>query len=193
MTKHLLPLVVAAALFGAGCNATPKVSSTPSTPMPWPRAGAALVRGAALLEGPTMTATDAQTGRRFSSILPATFTDGNGNYTTQVQGELVDVQVAVGGTPQSDSAQFAQLEGISSIEEQEVGPWHVTTAFDTKGNRWVARATQPDAYDGTRMYHVIECLSTAETAAAFWDGCRTIIEHAAVDQGITGSGSSPTP
>lgn len=191
--KRPLLVIAAVLLFGAGCSSGPRTASPFPEPGPWPRTGAALVRQAVSQSGAPIMATDAKTGRRFLSELPATFIDGNGNYTTQHDGELVDIQVAIGGTPANDLAQFSAIDGIQTVEEQDLAGWHIATAFDSRDNRWVARATQPDAYDGEHMYHVIECLATSKSDAEFWDGCRTIIEHATVTQGTPGSGSSPTP
>lgn len=195
MHKKYLPLLVAVAvLVGAGCRQTSltKGNAFPETP-PWPRTGTALVGQALVQDGPSIIATDALTGRQFTSVLPPTFTDGNGNYTTPKNDELVDVQVAIGGTPAQDHNQFTKISSLEQLSDQDVNGWQVTTAFDTQHQRWVARAAQADSVDGSNMYHVIECLSTSTSNATFWDGCRTIIAHASVVPGIAGSGSSPTP
>ncbi|MEO5927283.1 MAG: hypothetical protein ABIO72_01140 [Patescibacteria group bacterium] len=192
--KHFLFVLALTMLVGAGCARSPQAKNpyTFKADATWPRTGAELIHGAVPENGPMVTATDAMTGRQFASQLPSNFTDGNGHYTTTREDELVDVQVGVGGTVADDALQFSKISGLGQFDEQELGTWHITTAFESQKNRWVARATQPDMIDSAHMYHVIECLSTPESNATFWDGCRTLIEHATVDQGTADPGSSQT-
>jgi hypothetical protein len=144
-----------------------------------------MLRLATLQDGPAAITTDATTGRRFESVLPPIFRDGNGTYTTPVEGERIHVQLAVGGSPKEDAEQFAAMAELSSLYTFKLGEWSVTTAQETGAGRWVARATHADPFGDERIYHIIECLATTKSEQAFWDGCRTMIENATISQDRT--------
>lgn len=173
-------------LFGAGCTQiTRQPSDIPADRRPaWliPREGVAIVTQATLDPGPRVSVTDGTTGRILTTELPPTFSDGQGTYTTNKPGETVRLQLAVGGTVAEDGTLFRNQPGLEHFEDGEVGEWKVTAAYQPSGRRWIVRAAQPDATQPEEMYHVIECLGTEDTNNLFWDGCRTIIEKATIDQ-----------
>jgi len=167
-------------LFGAGCTR----SSNPALPIASasPRTGAALLQEATSLNGPEIVTVDAGTGRRFTSVLPPTFRDGNGTYLGVNPDESILVQLSVSGTTAEDLRQYREIPRLESFEEISVGEWQTIIAHDSAPDRWVARAVLQDPFVATGMYHVIECLSSHTSMSAFWDGCRTMIENASVDQ-----------
>jgi hypothetical protein len=164
-------------VFGSGCAGT---SISPS-PSPSSASAIDLLRNASLLDGPQAVAVDAQTGRRFTSILPPTFRDENGHYTTQTPGEEIRVQIAVGGTMESDRERFLNLPSVTRLDEDMLGAWSIVAVREDKLERTVIRATQADVHDPA-MYHVVECLSAPRSLSGFWDACRTMIEAAHIDQ-----------
>jgi hypothetical protein len=176
MHRPILLLVLAVSTFGAGCKT--KTVQTPATT----RQGIALVTQAKLLNGPTVSATDAQTGLQFTSVLPPTFNDDIGKYTTERPGEIVQTQVGVGGTLAEDAALLRQQPGLDKFEDGMLGNWKVTAAFDSRSSRWVVRAVQADKSFPDQAYDVIECLSIPSSSPDFWDGCRTIVENGAVNR-----------
>lgn len=175
-----------AILFGAGCDASPRPqSATPTDRRPaWliPREGIAIVTKANLDAGPRVSVTDAATGRILTTELPSMFADGQGTYTTNKPGEMIRVQLAVGGSVENDRKLFGDHAGFERFEDGTLAEWKVTAAYQTAERRWVIRAAKKDAIQQEGMYHVIECVGTEDTDNLFWDGCRTMIEKAAIDQ-----------
>ncbi len=163
-------------LFGAGCMRTPITATPPSS-----KQAEATLQRASLLDGPEAVSTDAQTGRRFVSVLPPTFRDENGIYTTQTPGEEIRVQIAVGGTPTRDTESFLAIPSLELLRTDTLGDWTIVEVADARANRILVRATQADAHDPS-MYHVIECISTTRSTQSFWDGCRTMINAARIEQ-----------
>jgi hypothetical protein len=169
-------------LFGTGCSRP----SNPALPIASasPRTGAALLQEATSLEGPEVVTVDAGTGRRFTSVLPPTFRDGNGTYVGVNPDESILVQLSVSGTTAEDLQQYREIPRLDSFEELSIGKWQTIVAHDSAPDRWVARAVLQDPFIASGMYHVIECLSAHATLNSFWDGCRTMIENASVDQAM---------
>ncbi|MEK7655430.1 MAG: hypothetical protein AAB386_02015 [Patescibacteria group bacterium] len=139
--------------------------------------GLALLNTANIQTGSSITFTDAEVSRSFTSVLPPTFTDQNGKYPGPKDGESVEVQLGVGGTVKRDREMFGELERLTDFEDGNIESWIATAAFDTLQNRWVVRATYPDP-TSDEAYTVIECLSATDSDKSFWDGCRTMIEKA---------------
>lgn len=161
---------------GAGCRSASQDNKTEA-----PGTGAAYLEHAQRLDGPEAIVVDAQTGRRFRSILPPTFRDGNGVYTTQTPNEEISVQVAVGGDPADDRERFLQITEAKDPQDLKLGTWNVTVVHDSELDRWITRATHQDPFDA-KMYHIVECLSSPQSLPGFWDACRTMIEAATVEQ-----------
>ncbi len=168
---------------GAGCeNKTSPENKPVSQETNWTRwkegkKGLSLVNTANVQTGSSITFTDAEVGRSFTSVLPPTFTDQNGKYPGPKDGESVEVQLGVGGTVKRDREMFGELERLTDFEDGNIESWIATAAFDTLQNRWVIRATYPDP-TADEAYSVIECLSATDSDKSFWDGCRTMIEKA---------------
>ncbi|MFA5935378.1 MAG: hypothetical protein WC787_00765 [Patescibacteria group bacterium] len=174
--KFLLLLVPMIAILGTGC-----AQKTSDKTIPTERAQISPLQQTEVQDGPAAIAVDAATGRRFVSVLPPVFIDGNGRYTTQTEGERITTQLSVGGTVAEDENLFRDLPDLESFEKMNLGDWIVLTAYEKESGRSVARATQQDAYD-ERLYHVIECVGAPKSGKAFWDGCRTMVERAQVTQ-----------
>lgn len=171
------------ALFGAGCTQT----KTPST------TGLKLLTTADSLDGTSVTYTDPSNGIKFNSILPPTFSDNNGKYLGQKSGESIEIQIGVGGTLEKDRQLYGEVQGLINFEDSILGDWKITTAYDTAKQRWVARALLPDPVYSDRAYHVIECLSAANSDKNFWDSCRTMVENARIITTQTEVKKQPPP
>ena len=172
-------------LFGAGCGRSEQPqASTDRRPPDWliPREGIAIVTEANVEGGPRVFVTDADTGRALTTELPAIFTDCQGVYTTAKPDEKVLVQLSVGGEIEKDRKLFGEQMGLERFEDGAVGDWNVTAAYQSTNRRWVIRAVHDDPFQKEGIYHVIECLGEKESDNLFWDGCRTIIEKATIDQ-----------
>lgn len=167
-------------VLGAGCSNKETAGKKTSIAFE-KREGISIITGAIAESGPTVSKVEAKTGRLFTTELPSTFFDKRGKYTTALSGELVNVQISISGSPETDRLLFGKQFGLERFEDGAVGNWKVTSAFQTASNRWLIRATQKD-FQTEGMYHVIECLGVEKSNYVFWNGCRTIIEKAKISQ-----------
>lgn len=169
-------LVLTILLLGTGCGRDLK--SANKEPPEWfkLRKGIAIITEAKTESGSSIKFSDGGTGRFLTSILPPTFADNNGTYTTNKENELVKVQLSVTGSPEGDRILFEKQAGLTNFEDGKIVGWNVTAAYQESKSRWIIRATQPDPFQKKSLYHVIECLGDEKTNNIFWNGCRTIIE-----------------
>ena len=152
-----------------------------TTPWSQGKDGIALVQQADDVKGQPVTYADASGRWTFSTLLPPTMTDNRGMYPGGMAGETITVQLGVGGTVESDRQLMENIGNLGQFKTGELAGWSLTAAYDVKGQRWIIRAAKKDAtMDGA--YHAIECISVTHSLKVFWDGCRTFIMHADVEQ-----------
>lgn len=189
MNYRLLAICLSACLLGSGCTGAlidpHTVSPAAKDRRPaWliPREGIAIVTEANVEVGPIVSITDGPTARFFTAQLPGIFRDERGRYTTTNPEETIQVQLGVGGSALQDHELFIAQPGLERFESAIIQGWQTNAAYQVSLNRWIIRATKTDPFQPEGMYHVIECIGATNSNNLFWDGCRTLIETARIDQ-----------
>lgn len=184
----LLLLILPGLLLAGGCadlSSTRGATSYEKTPdfrkLTKEYRGMDLLQQARAQDGITVSVTDPQTGVTLETIMPGTFFDGYGIYATSDPDERIQTYLGVAGTADEDLTLFQQQPNVTSFEVGTIGIWKLVSAFDYKHHRWVVRGTTSDPRAPQIAHHAIECVSDEESTAIFWDGCRTMLEHATIE------------
>lgn len=179
---RFISVVLFFALWGAGCLGREAATVRKKDPPAWkiPRERIALVTEAEKETGVKAVHYDGPSGRKMMITLAPTFKDGSGQYTTNVEGERIMLQIGSAGRTKEDRMLFGRQTGLTRFEDGSLAGWLVTAAYDETNSRWIVRASADDTEEPELMHHVIECIGTKKSDNIFWNGCRTAIEDAQV-------------